>query len=464
MVSATWDEVRARRLTRSFLVDRAPANRLVDVARDLGGVHAQVQASAELQLAGRVDGIAQDDVREALWEQRLLAKAWTLRGTLHLHPAGELALWHAAGRAVAGASAKDGGELGAWRDPAGVLHPEIGSEEVKAIRAAVWDALDGKCLLRDELVAEVVKRVGPKPEQRLRSGFAFFLAELCQGPPQGAKVTFVRPDQWIDGWQEVDEKHALVEACRRYLHTYGPARPSDFREWFSSRALAAAEARALFESVGAEFEEVDVEGHRAYVLAGDTVFPAARPSFRLLPEYDVYVMGFRERDHLVPEAVREQIAAHRRGRYEGPAPSASSSLTESPPACGSAKGAASRSSFGSPRREDLRALSAQSSTRRRRASASSQGSSRSLPLSEDHGARYKRDRRHSAAAADQCGCGSQPSAASADPAEVVMPAKRADFRRECVWQESNLRKVPANPRRDRNRPDSAWRLDKGPAC
>ncbi len=40
---------------------------------------------------------------------------------------------------------------------------------------------------------------------------------------------------------------------------------------------------------------------------------------RLLPEYDVYVMGFREREHLVPEAVRAQVAAHGKGRYEGPA-------------------------------------------------------------------------------------------------------------------------------------------------
>ena len=40
---------------------------------------------------------------------------------------------------------------------------------------------------------------------------------------------------------------------------------------------------------------------------------------RLLPEYDVYVMGFREREQLVPSRVREQVAAHGRGRYEGPA-------------------------------------------------------------------------------------------------------------------------------------------------
>ena len=30
-------------------------------------------------------------------------------------------------------------------------------------------------------------------------------------------------------------------------------------------------------------------------------------------------MGFRERDALVPEAVRRQVAGHGRGKYEGPA-------------------------------------------------------------------------------------------------------------------------------------------------
>ena len=319
MGSATWDGVRARRLARCFLADRAGADRLVDVAHDLGGVHAQVQASAELQLAARVDGITQGDIREALWERRLLVKAWTVRGTLHLHPADELALWYAAQRAVAGASPDGSEELEAWRDPAGMLHPPLGHDDVKAIRAAVWDALDGRCLLREELAEEVVKRVGPGPRQRLRSGFAFFVDEICQGPPQGTKVTFVRPDQWIDGWQEVEEQDALLEVCRRYVRTYGPARPGDFREWFASRALQPAQARALFDSLGDELEEIDVEGHRAYVLAGDTVFPTLQPSLRLLPEYDVYIMGFREREHLVPEAVKEQVAAHARGRYEGPA-------------------------------------------------------------------------------------------------------------------------------------------------
>jgi hypothetical protein len=273
--------------------------------RRVGGIHAQVQASAELQLAARIEGITQQDVRDALWRDRRLVKAWTLRGTLHLHPAEELSLWLAARRAVE-RELPDG--LKPWPDPKGVVHPAVSPDELTEIQAAVWDSFDGRALLRDELATEVVRRVGKKHEGRLRSGFAFFTDQLVQGPPQGNKITLARPDQWIDGWQTVDAEAALREVLRRYLWAYGPARPSDFRVWFGDVSFDALDA-----------EEVDVEGRRAFVLAGDTEFPDARRTVRLLPEYDVYVMGVREREHLVPERVREQVAAHGRGRYEGPA-------------------------------------------------------------------------------------------------------------------------------------------------
>jgi hypothetical protein len=302
-MSVSWDAVRARRLERSSLLPRAPRERLVDVVRAVGGVHAQVQASAELQLASRIDGLTRADVREALWERRELAKAWTIRGTLHLHDADELALWLAARRAVSGPR----GEIAEWRDPNGVVHPPIKAREAEAVREAVWDVLDGRCLLREQLVEEVVRQAGPRSRERLRSGFAFFLGELCQGPPQGAKITLARPDQWIAGWRDVDPGNALHEVAMRFLRAYGPARPAAFKEWFGAP------------SFGVEVEELDVGGRTSFVLPGDKRFPPLRESVRLLPEYDVYVMGFRERDELVPEPVRALVAAHGRGRYEGPA-------------------------------------------------------------------------------------------------------------------------------------------------
>ncbi len=288
---------------------------MVEVAHETGGIHAQVMASAELSLGERVDGITQQDVRAALWERRELVKAWTLRGTLHLHPADELPLWYAAARATSSAEPQ---EIAAWVDPKGELHPALGPADVQEIRTAVLDSLDGRCLLREELAAQVVQRVGLKAKGRLLSGFAFFGgANLCQGPPQGSKITLARSDQWTERWEDVDDQEGLREVCRRYLRTYGPATPKDFREWFTSREFKPADARALFASL--ELEDVDVEGHTAHVLPGDTSFPEPRQTVRLLPEYDVYVMGFREREQLVPEEVRRQVAAHGRGKYEGPA-------------------------------------------------------------------------------------------------------------------------------------------------
>jgi hypothetical protein len=211
-------------------------------------------------------------------------------------------------------------ELEAWVDPKGELHPALGHDDVKEIRAAVLDVLGGRCLLREELAAEVAQRVGPKAQGRLSSGFAFFGgAVLCQGPPQGNKITLARPDQWTEHWQELDQQESLGEVCRRYLRTYGPATPKEFREWFTSRQFKLADARALFDSIPNELEVVDVEGQDAFVLVGDTDFPQSEASVRLLPEYDVYVMGFRERDQLVPEEARRQVAEHGRGKYEGPA-------------------------------------------------------------------------------------------------------------------------------------------------
>jgi len=272
------------------------------------GVHAQVQASAELQLAARVDGTSREEVRSALWEERTLAKAWTLRGTLHLHAVDDFPLWHAATRT----GARRGG-LEEWRDPQGVVHPRLSARQVAAAQAAVLAALEDAALTRDEL-AEAVR--SPPARDRVRSGFAFLTGDLCQGPPRGAKVTLARPDRWSPHWREIPRREARVEACRRFLRTYGPVRPSDFREWLAGRSLAVDEARELVEAAGVE--EIDVEGRRAFVLAGDTSFPTPQASVRLLPEYDVYVMASRERDQLVPAPVRDQLTRER-GSYDGPA-------------------------------------------------------------------------------------------------------------------------------------------------
>jgi uncharacterized protein YcaQ len=273
-VTPSPEEVRASRLARNHLVRRAPAGRLVEVVRDVCGIHAQVMGSAELQLAARVDGITQADVREALWERRELAKTWTIRGTLHIHPADELSLWTSVLRALE-------------------------REEDEAVTAAIGEVLRGRQLTRDELADAVVARVGPEPEERLRSGWGWFLGDaaaaglLCFGPPQGARVTFVHAADWLPPQRPWQPAEALAEVARRYATTYAPATLRTLREWLAAKV------------------EADVPELPLAAPAGGSV--------RLLPEYDPYVMGFRDREHLVPPEVRAQVAAHGKGRFEGPA-------------------------------------------------------------------------------------------------------------------------------------------------
>lgn len=265
--------MRASRLARNHLAERSPRTRLVEVVRDVCGIHAQVTGSAELQLAARVEGIAQADVREALWERRVLAKTWTTRGTLHIHPADELSLWTAARWAL-----------------------EADEDELVP---AIGEALRGRTLTRDELADAVLERVPSAPGDELRSGWGYHLADaafagvLCFGPPAGAKVTFVHVEDWLGPQRAWEPAAALREVARRYATTYAPAGRKQLRRWLATKV------------------EIDAP---EVALA-----PPGPGSLRLLPEYDPYVLGFREREHLVPEEVREQVAAHGKGRYEGPA-------------------------------------------------------------------------------------------------------------------------------------------------
>jgi hypothetical protein len=283
--------VHARRLARSRLAERAPPDGLLQVVRDTCGVHAQVMAAAELSIAARVDRVVRADVQAELWERRRLVKNWTLRGTIHLHPADELPLWMAARRVEP-----------YWREPKFLQTFGLTAEKAEAIREAIGDALRGQVLTREELGKEVTRRVGRWARRKTNViqfgeraetwpqliGAAAQTGLLCHGPMRGRNVTFVRADEWLCGWEELDPRAALAEVFRRYLSTYGPATPEEFAHWFNGKPGLAHE---LADAQASKLEEVDVEGRQAWQLRREKS-PRATPSVvRLLPHYDVYVIG-----------------------------------------------------------------------------------------------------------------------------------------------------------------------------
>jgi Winged helix DNA-binding domain len=299
--SLTWAQVWRRRLGRHHLVGEAAKERMVEVVRATCGVHAQAMPLAEIAIGLRVAGATKEDVRDELWERRGLVKTYGMRGTVHLFPADELPLWLAALRAV--------------RPPSDQREQEPSMQDrsrAHRIVEAIREALDGRCLTREELGEEIRSRVGAWamektvpafgdmwPRWWVEIGAAAVAGAALFGPPKGNRVTFCRPDEWIGRWEEVDGREALKTVFLRYLSAYGPANPGDFASWFN---LDPAQARDLARSLGRQLREVEVEGWRGCLPEADVEEDWPRPgsSVRLLPQFDPYVIGCYPRDRLVP--------------------------------------------------------------------------------------------------------------------------------------------------------------------
>src|SRR3989441_7498584 len=87
------DQVAAFRLSRHHLVIPEPKAALARVAGDMGGAQAQIMSAAALSLRARIRGLRPEDVEKALWRERTLAKVWCMRGTVHLVPANDMAVF-----------------------------------------------------------------------------------------------------------------------------------------------------------------------------------------------------------------------------------------------------------------------------------------------------------------------------------------------------------------------------------
>jgi len=298
----SWAEVNAMRLARHHLAARAPKSKLAEVVGQMGAVQAQVMSAAELQVAVRVDCTV-NDVREALWKQKSLVKTWLMRGTLHLTRAADLPLYTAA-------------MSRRWIKPsqAWLKYFEVSEGDVWAMAEAIGQALDGSPRTREELIAIVAKGKPERVREALRSGWGGMLKPaarngwLCFGPSRGQSVTFVSPRSWLGSWRQLDPEQALVEVARRYVRAYGPANKADFAYWWGHWTGVGA---AGWAGLQAELVPVMVEGWRAHMLAADLNHIPARPpgmSVQLLPHFDPFLMGHRNRDHLFEAEHRSKVS------------------------------------------------------------------------------------------------------------------------------------------------------------
>lgn len=299
----------AFRLARQHLLERAPKKDLVPVVRDMCGAQAQLLSAAQISLWSRVSDLSVTDVDEALRKKKLV-KAACMRRTLFLVPAKDLAIF------VQGSARRADQEI-RWTLGKGV--PE---RVVDAAIEATLAALD-EPRTRPEIAERVSRALGVQRQAVHGGGWGrqskvaavpvgeliFPVVDLvgltasrgvvCYGPRRGSEPTFVRADAWIPKWMAIPREEAEGMLLHRYMRAFGPATAADFAMW---SGLSLTGARQVWAREAADLAPVHVEGRAAAVLKKDLDQLAEAefesPLIRLLPYFDTFLLGHKEKEHL----------------------------------------------------------------------------------------------------------------------------------------------------------------------
>ncbi len=220
----SWAAVHARRLARHavYLPSAEPPAGIVAA---ICGAHAQVMSAAELAIGLRGDGLTRADIRRALWQDRTLVKTFGPRGTVHLLPASDLAMWCGAlGALPARSGLPDAARLTAGQLEAviGAIAAALAGDDLTA--AELDDAVRSACgRWAGDLVVPAFSGYWPRWRQAISA--AAQAGVLCFGPARGRQVTYTSPRRWLPGFRPGPAGRPSASSCTTTCTPTGRPRP-----------------------------------------------------------------------------------------------------------------------------------------------------------------------------------------------------------------------------------------------
>ncbi len=306
-ISLSGDHVRYLRLRAQRLTPHAAtgATSVVQVVKDMCGIQAQDASAATLAVRARSARLVVAAVEQARVEDRTIIRTWGLRGTLHLLATEDLGwLLPLLGPVFVAGDRRRREELG--------LSEDVCARGMRMIHEIL--SRQGP-LTRDDLI-ERMSIQGIRLEGQARPHLlarAALEGIICFGPDSGAEPTYILLNDWIDleyTGHPLSEEEAYTELMRRYLSAYGPATPEDQAAW---SGLPLSKTRAAWRRVEDELLEVELFGSPAWMLKTQATWLDQLPTHpsivRLLPRFDIYLLGYRNRDFAVQPRYAKRVNA-----------------------------------------------------------------------------------------------------------------------------------------------------------
>jgi hypothetical protein len=185
---------------------------------------------------------------------------------------------------------------------------ELDRATIKKCYAVLQRSLRGHQQLTRTELGFALEKAGIMAEG-VRLGYIMMSAELdgliCSGGRRGRQFTYALLEERVLTVKEVSRDAALAELVRRYFSTRGPATLQDFMWW---SGLTLADAKKGIEMVKSEFQQKELDGKTYWFPEPSPDEEVAWPTVYLLPNYDEYFIGLRDRSAIGELAAKANIA------------------------------------------------------------------------------------------------------------------------------------------------------------
>jgi len=298
--------IRALRRRAQLLAER-PASTPVEVVREMLAMQGQDYPGV-LWSAGLRSGAAETDVTDALARGELV-RSWPVRGTLHLVAPEDL-------RWMLDLT----GERTAARYRTVYRDRGLDQQTFDRARDVLTAALQGgRRRVRQELFAELAAAgIDPAGQRGINIlGYLAVTQLLVVGPHEGRQPTYALLEEWVAPAGRPERDEALGRLALRYFTSHGPATVRDLAWW---SGLTLTEARRGVDIAAGSLATLELGSGTHHLspaaldadVGGDgTTLPPAS----LLPGFDEYLLGYRDRSAAIPTDQEELIVPGKNGLF-----------------------------------------------------------------------------------------------------------------------------------------------------
>ena len=301
-MAATPTELLIERLRNQQLIDsthRKPAQ----VVSWLCAMQAQDYPAAKWAIGMRAPGSQDADI-EQLFNDGLILRTHVLRPTWHFVAPGDI-------RWLLALSAPRVHAVNAYYYRQAGLDAKVFNKSC----ALMQRALEGGNFLTRQELATHLKRA-KIPAEGLKLAYLTIHAELegviCSGPRRSKQFTYaLLSERAPKSRAPMPREEALVELVKRYLASHGPATARDFAWWSgftigdTQKAIAA--AKSVLESTKI--------GDLTYWSAEAPAGRSKAPGTFLMPNYDEYLIAFKDRGAFVDGLRTANLVARSGGAF-----------------------------------------------------------------------------------------------------------------------------------------------------